>query len=127
MDMDVAGLGADRALVGTECRVDEGQVGLGSAHQEVDIHILPAALGLDVPGGVHAVVVGAIAGGLLQIGLHHALQDALMAALGVIACKVYHFLTSSDISSPIIMAQTPFVNGISARRRNRLYRQEVEP
>ena len=50
-----------------------------------------------------------------------------MAALGVVACKVYHYITSNGFRDPIIVDSGVFVNGISSDRLNRLYRQEVEP
>ena len=51
MDMDMTAVGTEHALVGPQSRGDHRQVRLGAAHQEVDIDVLPGALGLDVAGG----------------------------------------------------------------------------
>ena len=73
----------------------------------------------DVPGGMLTMVVGAVAGGLLEICLGEPPQDALVAAFRVIAGKVDHKIPPELIGS-IITALSPAVNGISARTANRL-------
>ena len=97
VDMDVTALGADRTLVGPQCGGDQGHVGLCAAHQEVDSRILPGAFLTDVVRSGTAVVIGAVAGGLLVIGLDQPLQDALMAAFAVIAGKIDHGYSSFSL------------------------------
>ena len=119
VDVDVAALGADRPLVGPQSRSDEGQVGLGAAHQKVDLGLFIGTRIEDVPGGILTMVVGAVAGGLLEICLGEPPQDALVAAFRVIAGKVDHKIPPELIGS-IITALSPAVNGISERTANRL-------
>ena len=43
MDMDMTALGAENALVGSQSRIDDCQIGLGTSYQKVDRQILVAA------------------------------------------------------------------------------------
>ena len=69
MGVDVAGVGGDDRLVGLQKRVDDHQIGLGAAHQKVDVGVRGLAQAADQIGGGLAAGVHAVAAGLLRIGV----------------------------------------------------------
>ena len=92
MDVDMPALGAQRPLMGPQGRGDDGHIGLGSTHQKVDCHILPAAEGTDFPGCLGAIWIFTIPGGLVKVGFRQRFQHLGMAAFGVIIIEVNHGL-----------------------------------
>ena len=90
VDIDVSGIRPQRPLVGAQRRVDHRQIGLGAAHQEVNVNVLPAAFCPDFGRGSRAVFVLAIAQGLLHVGGDQPLQHFFMAALAVIIVEIDH-------------------------------------
>ena len=87
MDVDVAGLGADHALVGQQQWVNSPLIGLGAADEEVHRALLAGEGFADGVCSLLAVVVGAVARGLFKVGGGQLLQDGRMAALQVIAVQ----------------------------------------
>ena len=94
MDVDVAADRAQRPLVGPQGGVNDRQVGLGAAHQEVNRQVLPAAEGADLISGAGAVGILTIARGLLQIGTDQGFQHLRVAAFGIVIVKIDHGLFS---------------------------------
>ena len=92
MDVDVSALGAQRPLMGPQSGGNDGHVGLGAPHQKVDSHVLPAAQSPDFRGGLSAILVLSIAGGLVKIGFRQRFQHLGMAAFGVIIVEIQHGL-----------------------------------
>ena len=83
--------GGDHRFVGPQEGGDGGGVGLGAAHQDVDIGVRPADGGPDQLMGMGRVGVGGIAGVALGVGGGHGFEDGRMAPLAVIVGKTDHF------------------------------------
>ena len=94
MDVDVASLGTDDALMGPKGGGDHGGIGLSTPHQEVDMGIGSLAQVPEQGPGAVAVGVRAIAGMLLQIGVHQGLEHLGVSPGGVVTFKAYHGITS---------------------------------
>ena len=73
MDVDVSGGGGDGGLEGAKERSDRHQVGLGAAHQEVDIRVFAADLFFYGSGGGLRMDVQPVSVILLQIGVDQGL------------------------------------------------------
>ena len=106
VDADVAAGGSHRGLIGPQEGGDGGGVGLGAAHQQVDVGI-GAADGLaDQLVGVGRVGIVGIAEVAFGIGSSHGFQDGRMAAFAVIVGETDHakhsFYLSEMDNSPII-------------------------
>ena len=84
--------------MGTQRCVDDGQICLSAAHQEMDSRIRLAAGGADHVGSLGAVMVLAIAGSLLQVGGSQGRQHLLVTAFAVIVVKIDHW-DSSEVFS----------------------------
>ena len=101
MDVDVAGLRGNYALMRAQRCADHGEIGLRAAHQEVDAGLRrPAGLPDEFPG-LAAELILPIAHGLCQIGGAELFQNPGMRSLGVIAVKVDHshrFLSMDQIA-----------------------------
>ena len=84
--------------MGTQGGIDHRQVGLGSSHKEVDCQIVvTAGFAYFLPGG-SAIIILAVALSLLHIGFHKGIQNALVAALGVVVVKIQHNLPPDSFS-----------------------------
>ena len=81
----VVGVLARRDSVMEEGGGDDSGIGLGAAHEEVDIGLRAGEGGLDFLRGFLAVVIHAVAGGLLHVGFRELPQDGGVAALQVVA------------------------------------------
>ena len=99
VDVDMAGIRAQGCLMGPQGGGDHGQIGLGPAHQEMDGSVRGIAGGADQAGGFGAVMVLAVAGGLLQVGLVQQRQHLLVAAFAVVIMEIDH-RASYDIGFP---------------------------
>ena len=100
VDVDVAGVGGDDGLIGGQQRVQHHRVGLGAAHQEVDVGLWAGAEGADQLGGVLAEGVQTVAAGLGEVGPGQSLQHLGMASLRIVVVKINHHLSSrTDILS----------------------------
>ena len=99
VDIDVAGISAQHTLPRPQHRGDHRQVGLGAAHQEMNIDRLVLAQGADSFSGALAVGILSITGGLFLVGLQQPLQNGGMGAGVVIAFKADHDFSSSLGSS----------------------------
>ena len=90
MAVDVAADGGQHALPWPQDGGDDGGVGLGAAHQEVDVGLRGAAGGFDLlPRGL-AVLVLAVAHGLDHVGLGQPDHDRGMRALQIITVEIDH-------------------------------------
>ena len=85
VDVDMAGSGRQHPLIGPEGRGDDGLVGLGPAHQELDVGVLPADGRPDQGPGPVAVGVLPVTGILLQVGGSEVSHDLGAGPLVVIA------------------------------------------
>jgi hypothetical protein len=74
----------------TEKGGNAGGVGLGSAHQEVNLSLRAAQLFLDEMSGVGAMLIVAVAHGGIQIGAGQCRQDTRVTALGIVIDKAIH-------------------------------------
>ena len=90
METDMPGGGGDHALGAVEHGLDHDPVGLGAAHQKVDLRFGTANGSPDLFFGGVGVVVGAIAGQGLHIGFDKALQQLGVGAHEVVAFKMKH-------------------------------------
>ena len=73
MDIDMSCDSAKHALVLAKCCIDHGDIGLGSAYQEMDCQtVIPTGL-TDLLARLFAVFILAVARCLLHIGLHQTL------------------------------------------------------
>ena len=86
----MAGLGGHHALGGVQQQVNGQLIGLGAAGDEKHLGLRGLAGRPDLFGGFGAVMVGSVAGHLLQIGAGERLQNAGVAALAVIVFKRKH-------------------------------------
>ena len=86
----MAGGSGNHTLMGTQRGPDHREVGLGAAHQKVDVHIFPLTFLTDQCPSLLTVGIFTVAHGLLQIGFHHPFQDLRMGAFRVVAIKVKH-------------------------------------
>ena len=98
VDGDMSCVGADNALMGSESRCDQRQIGLGSSRDEVDVSLRRLTELFQQPGGSVAVGILSVAAGLLHISLLEHLQNVGMRSLGVVAVKVYHKINLSFLS-----------------------------
>ena len=105
VDVDVAGGGADHALVGGQHGADDHGVGLGAAGDEVDVRLGGLTGGTDFFLGGSGPAVGTVAGLLGQIGVQQGLQYLGMSAFAVIISKTVHknFLLSKKLSIVTIL------------------------
>ena len=90
MGGDMAHFRRNHSLVGFQNGSDHRGVGLGAPHQKVDLGLGLLAKGQNGFPGLLAIGIGAIAGGLLQVGFLQGCQDAGMAAFGIIALELDH-------------------------------------
>ena len=88
--VDVSADGAQHALPRTQHGGDDGGVGLGAAHQEVDVGLrsLTGVLDLDPCGG--AVLVLAVAYGLDHVGLVELCHEGGVCALQIVTVEIDH-------------------------------------
>ena len=92
VDVDVGGFGRQHPFVTAQQSVDDGGVGLGAAHQEVNLGSGGLALPADEFPGLGRVGVAAITGSLFEIGLDEAAHHLGMRACHVVAIKMEHCL-----------------------------------
>ena len=90
VDVDMGGIRAQSCLMRPQGSVNHRQIGLSASNQKMHIQLGIAAGGADLICGGFAVIVGAIAGRLLQIGADQRLQDLFVAAFAVIIVKINH-------------------------------------
>ena len=88
--VDVSAVGGQHALPGPQNGGDHGGVGLGAAHQEVNVSLRRLADGADLLPGRRAVLVLAVAHGLHHIGLVEPRHHAGMSALQIVAVEIDH-------------------------------------
>ena len=89
--VDVAGVGADRALMRTQRRRDHHHVHLRAADEEMHISLRRVTGLTDQLGSMSAVRILAVAGRLLHVRPGKRLENGRMAAFVVIAVKANHF------------------------------------
>ena len=92
--MDVPGVGAQHALPRLERRRNDGQIRLGRTDEKVYVGVGSVAQALDLRGGLGAVFILAIAGGLVKIGLLQKLQNRGGRALAIVTFKTKHIFDS---------------------------------
>ena len=68
MDIDVSGVRAQNALMGTKCCIDERGIGLGTPYQEMNIQVIILTLLTDPRSCLLTVFILSVAHRLLQIG-----------------------------------------------------------
>lgn len=90
MNLDMAGIGSDNTLPGTQECAKGGFIGLGATHDKVDIRTVTMAQATDQFLGTMAVRVNTITGGQFQIGLAKGLHDLRMSAIAIIVSKMKH-------------------------------------
>ena len=119
MDIDMAAYRAQSALVGTQSRSNNGEVGLGTAHQEVNSHVLTAAEGLDFGGSLGTVFILAVTKGLNQVGANQGIQHLLVTAFGIVIVEINHSLSPFlyifsilSLSCVPVKAHIPFLRRI---------------
>ena len=105
VDMDVAGICTDRGLMGPEGGIDDRQIGLGTAHQKMNIRIRRAAGLADQPGGVGAMAVGTVAGCLFHICSNELAENGLVAALAIVTGKINHWWNLQKYNMLTLYAQ----------------------
>ena len=87
MDIDVSCGGTEHTLVPAKCRIDHGDIGLGSAYQKMDCQmVIPARLA-DLLPRLLTVFVLTVARGLLHVGLYQALQYLGMRSFVIITLE----------------------------------------
>ena len=94
VDVDVAALGGEHAVVRAQQRIEHDLVGLRAADEEEDLRLRAADGSADLLFGLLAVTVRAVARKLLKISLIQALQDFRVSALGIIVDKGQHICPS---------------------------------
>ena len=87
----MSGFRANDPLMGPQRRRNHRQIGLSSSHQKMDGQSFILAELTDFFRGPGTVGIHAVAGGLLQVGAGHGLQNFGMAALTVIIVEINHF------------------------------------
>ena len=90
MDIHMAGSRCQHAVVRAQKGGNGSQVGLGAAHQKVDVCALAADGPADEGCGVGTVAVQSVAYRLFQIGAGKGLQNAGVATLRVVVFKAEH-------------------------------------
>ena len=120
VDVDMAGAGGQDPLIGPEGRGDDGLVGLGPAHQELDAGVRPADGGADQGPGVVTVGVLPVAGVLLEVGGVEGRHDLGAGALVVIAGKTDHITTPYKYLPD--RRRTPSAAGASHGPRRAMFR-----
>ena len=83
-------IGGDDRLVGPQEGGDGQKVCLGAAGEKVDVRLRSGADPADGLPGVVAHGVQGVAAGLLQIGVHQALEDFGVGALAVVVAEAVH-------------------------------------
>ena len=73
-----------------ENRGDGQQIGLGSAHKDMDIHIIAVRQFSYGSGGSQGMGIQAVPLVLFQIGVHHCFQDPGMGTFTVVIFKAVH-------------------------------------
>ena len=87
---DVAGGRRHDALPGPQDLVGHGGVGLRASHQKVHVRVRARARFADALAGGGAHLVGAVAGGLVEVGGGQAFEDRGMGTLHIVAVEVEH-------------------------------------
>ena len=87
MDIDVPGISRDHALMRTQRCRNDGEIGLGSPHQKLNVNVLPAALLTNQGAGLVAIGVHAVAPCLLHVGRHHELHNFGMGSFRIVAVE----------------------------------------
>ena len=90
MGIDMAGDGAQGALMGPEGSVDHRQVRLGAAHQKMHSRVLGAAQSADFIRGLFAEIVLTVTRGLDRVCFDKGLQNPLVAAFRIIVVEIDH-------------------------------------
>ena len=98
MDMDVACVSAQHALPRPQRGGNNRQIGLRCAHKEMHGSIRCVTEQTNLRGGLGAVGVLPIAGGLVKIGPLHKVQYGGGCALAIVTFKTKHILNSLPIS-----------------------------
>ena len=102
VDIDVGRIRPNHALMGPQGGIDDRQIGLSTANQEMNVQIAVFAKGTYPLGGTAAVVIRSIAGSLLHIGFYKRLQYLRVTAFGVVIVKINHF-GHLTFFSPIVL------------------------
>ena len=87
MDGDMARLHGDGALVVREHRGNDGRIGLGAAHEEMDLALRAVASLEDLPLRALGVRIVAVAVQLFEVGLGEPLENLRMGPFRVIASE----------------------------------------
>ena len=102
VDIDVGRIRPNHALMGPQGGIDDRQIGLSTANQEMNVQIAVFAKGTYPLGGTAAVVIRSVAGSLLHIGFYKRLQYLRVTAFGVVIVKINHF-GHLTFFSPIVL------------------------
>ena len=94
MGVDMAGIGADDALIGFENGGDDNLIGLGAAGEKLNGGLGEAAGPADQVLGPLTVVVLSVSGGLLQVGGEETFQNFRMGPFAVVTFKAQHLQSS---------------------------------
>ena len=87
MDIDMSRDSTEHTLVLAKCRIDHGDIGLGSAYQEMYCQaVIPTGL-TDFFSRHFTVLILAVARCLLHIGLHQTLQHLRMRSLIIVTLE----------------------------------------
>ena len=87
MDINMSRDSAEHTLVLAKCRIDHGDIGLGSTYQEMYCQaVIPTDL-TDLLARLFTVFVLAVTRCLLHIGLHQTLQHLRMRSLIIVTLE----------------------------------------
>ena len=111
VDVDVAALGADHALIGFQDGGDDGDVGLRAAHEEMHGGIGGVEHIADHIRGPGAMGIFAVSERLLVIRILQGFQDRRMAALQVVAFEKDHLSSNQKTVCKIHKKSLNFVCG----------------
>ena len=90
VDIDVSRRRAEYALMRPQEGAEDRGIGLGPADEEMDLRLRRFTRETDQLRRPLAMRIGAVAGGLLQVGLLQSLQDGGMTAFEVVAFEMDH-------------------------------------
>ena len=94
--IDVGRLSTQHAFVAGQQGINDGSIGLRTAHQELDGSLRLAASLANQVLGTGRIVITTISGCLLQIGFHQAAHHFGVRAFHIVGIKMYH---GSDVFS----------------------------
>ena len=90
MNIDMSGMGADDSLIRTQGGVDDGEIGLRAAKQEMHFSIGTAEMGKYHLPGLFAPFVEAVAAVAVFVGVLKGGKDGGMSAVIIVVVPAYH-------------------------------------